>query len=98
MASPKYRGDWQQVRTTYWLPKVQAGGVCCWRCGRPIVHNPAVRGGGWDVGHRDHLGLPPAPEHARQCNRSKGGRVGAMITNSRRPRRRPVRPAVTRVW
>lgn len=83
MASPKYRGDWQKIRTLYWLPKVRAGGVSCWRCGQLIVHDPTVRGGGWDLGHRP-MPLPPHPEHAVRCNRSAGGREGALITNSQR--------------
>lgn len=56
--------------------------VDCWRCGRPIP--PGAR---FDVGHLD-ADAPPTldnlmPEHVR-CNRSVGGRAGAMITNAMR--------------
>lgn len=68
-----------------WAPKVAAGGVCCARCGMPIIP-----GQPWDLGHVDHdRSRYAGPEHAR-CNRA---------TNSpgrRRARGAPTRPAAPR--
>jgi hypothetical protein len=52
-----------------WARKVRKGGVCCWRCGKPI--GPTGR---WDLGHVDEAGLARGfptrhPEH-RACNRA----------------------------
>lgn len=47
-------------------PIVATGTVNCWRCNQPITPDDD-----WDLGHRS--GLPSAPEHANQCNRSDGG-------------------------
>jgi hypothetical protein len=52
-----------------WAPKVRAGKVTCWRCGKPIP-----LGEKWDLGHVDEDGRErgyPAlhPEHIR-CNRA----------------------------
>jgi hypothetical protein len=52
-----------------WIRRVRAGGVVCWRCGKPI--NPYAQ---WDLGHVDEdgqaRGLPLRhPEH-RSCNRA----------------------------
>jgi 5-methylcytosine-specific restriction endonuclease McrA len=63
----------------------------CWPCGRPVVHNPAQRNGGWTVGHiidraqggSDHISNQ-RPEHSH-CNYRAGGQAGAAITNARRP-------------
>ncbi|WP_293784123.1 HNH endonuclease [uncultured Aeromicrobium sp.] len=58
----------------------------CWRCHKPIKGTPdaghiidRMAGGTYTL---DNL----LPEHPH-CNRSAGGRLGAMITNSRRKRR-----------
>jgi 5-methylcytosine-specific restriction endonuclease McrA len=74
-------------------PRIDAGSVVqCVNCGRPVV-----RGQKWDVGHiidasrggTDALKNLGAA-HVR-CNRSDGGRLGAVKTNaaSRRARRLP---------
>jgi hypothetical protein len=52
-----------------WIRSVGAGGVVCWRCGKPI--DPLAR---WDLGHVDEDGLARGfptrhPEH-RSCNRA----------------------------
>ena len=52
-----------------WVRRVRAGGVVCWRCGKPIA--PTER---WDLGHVDEdgraRGFPTRhPEH-RSCNRA----------------------------
>lgn len=79
-AGSKYGGSHPTTRA-YWAPRVRAGGVCCWRCGRPIVPLPQVKGEGWQLGHR--TGQPSLPEHPL-CNMRAGGRIGAHITNARR--------------
>jgi hypothetical protein len=57
----------------------------CVECGRPVM--PDMK---WDVSHRqsaEHGGVPTlgnvGPGHER-CNRSKGGKRGAQITNGLR--------------
>lgn len=53
-----------------WRPAVEAGGVACTRCGGRIL--PGTE---WDLGHLDgDRSRYAGPEHARQCNRSDGGR------------------------
>jgi hypothetical protein len=52
-----------------WGPKVRAGVVLCWRCGKPIGATER-----WDLGHVDEDGQARAfplrhPEH-RSCNRA----------------------------
>lgn len=72
----------------YWRPRLP---LPCRRCGRPVVHDPAKRYGGWHVGHivdralggSDHVSNQ-WPEHDG-CNMSAGGKAGAAITNARRP-------------
>jgi hypothetical protein len=52
-----------------WAPQVAAGGVCCARCGEPIV-----LGEPWDLGHDDYDRTKyRGPEH-RACNRATAGR------------------------
>lgn len=54
----------------------------CRKCDRPMSSAQPL-----DLGHREYRALEPgsradALEHAA-CNRADGGRLGAMITNSR---------------
>jgi len=54
--------------------QVKAGGVNCWRCGKPIAPDEE-----WDLGHDDQdRSITRGPEHQR-CNRA---------TTSRRPPRK----------
>lgn len=63
-------------RRAQWVPLVKAGGVRCWRCGHPIVHDPRLIGGGWDLGHDDEdRSRYRGPEHLK-CNRGAGARRG----------------------
>jgi hypothetical protein len=67
-----------------WEPKVDAGLVDCRRCGQPLEP-----GRPWDLGHPDaDCPKPKGPEHM-VCNRSAGGKNGALVTNAMRgvPRR-----------
>jgi hypothetical protein len=62
-------GTVHQKERKRWMRKVRAGGVSCWRCGKPI---PSTAG--WDLGHVDEDGLARGfgtrhPEH-RGCNRA----------------------------
>jgi hypothetical protein len=88
MASALY-GHAHRTTRLQWAPLVNACEVHCWRCGQLIVPDYTVRGHGWDLGHR--TGLPSAPEHARRCNRSVGGRNGARVTHLIRRRRAQAR-------
>ena len=52
-----------------WVRRVRAGGISCWRCGKPIGATER-----WDLGHVDEDGLARGlptrhPEH-RSCNRA----------------------------
>ena len=52
-----------------WAPRVRAGVVSCWRCGKPIGSTER-----WDLGHVDEDGRGRGyplrhPEH-RACNRA----------------------------
>jgi hypothetical protein len=80
-----------------WAPKVEAGQVACCRCHRLIVPNPRRHDRGWHLDHTaDRTGYL-GPSHAL-CNLSAGGRIGAAITNGRRPRRIPVGPRHSQRW
>lgn len=59
-----------QRRRHQWAPRVAAGLVACARCGEPIEPGEA-----WDLGHPSDRPGAYAPEHARRCNRSAGGRA-----------------------
>lgn len=53
-----------------WAPLVEAGGVGCWRCEKPIEP-----GAPWDLGHDDlDRAILRGPEH-RRCNRAVKGRA-----------------------
>lgn len=85
-------GGWSGRKVTsaraYWRRRLP---LPCRRCGRPVVHDPVKRNGGWNVGHivdraqggSDHV-TNQWPEH-ETCNLRAGGKEGARITNARRP-------------
>lgn len=53
-----------------WAPKVAAGNVNCWRCGKPI--DPTQT---WHLGHNDtNRDIIEGPEHPR-CNLSAAGKA-----------------------
>ena len=66
----KQRGYGHRHRTLreQWKPKVEAGKVKCWRCGKPIRADDK-----WDLGHSDDRTRTMGPEHI-QCNRSTATR------------------------
>ncbi len=59
-------------------PEVEAGLHDCARCRGWIEP-----GTPWDLGHTDDRTGWTGPEHA-SCNRSAGGRNGALVANARR--------------
>ena len=66
--NPMY-GALHKAQRKRWARVVEAGGVSCWRCGKPI--NPVSR---WDLGHVDEVGRRQGfpdrhPEHMG-CNRA----------------------------
>ncbi len=64
-----YGSRHQQLRKQL-APQVEAGGVCCARCGLPIIP-----GTPWDLGHDDNdRRFYNGPEH-RACNRRTKGRT-----------------------
>lgn len=74
-AARGYGAEHRKLRAA-WKPKVEAGEVTCWRCGRPIPP-----GSKWDLGHDDNdRTIYRGPEHRGQCNR----RAGALKGNQRR--------------
>jgi hypothetical protein len=78
----KYAGRHQATRRA-WAPKVAAGTVTCWRCGRLIQPTEA-----WDLGHDDNdPSIHRGPEHAGRCNRAAGGRLGNARARHRRKQR-----------
>lgn len=77
MASTTDRGYGaaHQRERAKWKPKVDAGVVDCWRCGKRIKPDPTLTGDGWDLGHDDNdRSIYRGPEHST-CNRSKTGRA-----------------------
>lgn len=62
-----YGPDHRKLRAD-WEPIVEAGGVACARCRRPIKP-----GSKWELGHNDDWTRYTGPEH-RRCNRSAAGR------------------------
>lgn len=72
-------GSAHQRARKKWAVLVEAGEVCCWRCGRLIVPGTA-----WDMGHDDDdRSLPALPEHAYRCNRAAAGRKAHGKVNAR---------------
>jgi hypothetical protein len=63
-----------------WAPKVAAGGVACWRCGKLIAPGAA-----WDLGHADDRSVYRGPEHA-SCNRR-----ASLLAVAKVPARNPSR-------
>lgn len=94
MPDAKYTGQHPRERAR-WAPLVNAGGVCCARCGRPIVAGKILQGSRWlSNWHLDHLGPNPSrPSHWR-CNTAAGGRKAGRRPGRRRPR--PFMPLSTR--
>lgn len=84
MTAKRWAGTTVRKARTYWQSRLP---LPCWRCGRVLT--PGSR---WTVGHIVDRALggshtDPAnqwPECAR-CNYSAGGKLGAAITNARRP-------------
>lgn len=90
--SPEWHRARRRVRAIL-TPRIEAGHfVACVNCGRPV--QPGQR---WDVGHIIDAGHGGTVSDSnlgaahRHCNRSDGGRQGAIKTNaqSRRARRLP---------
>jgi len=62
-------GPGHKLERERWRPKVEAGGVECWRC-----HEPIDPSGPWDLGHDDNdRSKYKGPEHP-VCNRRTNGR------------------------
>lgn len=62
-------GHRHRERRKKWKARVEAGGVCCWRCGNQIIP-----GSEWDLGHDDiDRRVYRGPEHPK-CNRATSGR------------------------
>lgn len=91
-SDPEYHRNARKVRAIL-QPTINAGGqVACVDCGRAV--QPGQR---WDVAHK--LDASRGGTHAlsnlgashRRCNRSAGGRLGAIATHtaSRRAKRLP---------
>lgn len=68
------RGDHARIRAV-WAKQIEAGGVVCCRCNRPILP-----GAPWDLDHRDtpyiEGGFGRRLPACRRCNRSAGGQLG----------------------
>jgi hypothetical protein len=83
------RGRADQAARARLRPLVLAGLAVCPRCDQVIVPDLAVKGEGWDTGHVDDLVAGGSPtgecraEHA-SCNRSAGGKAGAIVSRGRR--------------
>lgn len=62
--------------------RIKAGGVQCWRCGKPIPADAASED--WDLGHDDNDRTQyMGPEH-RGCNRATSThKAMAVVDNSR---------------
>lgn len=71
-------GTHHQTERARHQPTVDAGQATCARC-----HQPITPGTPWDLGHTDDRATHTGPEHVR-CNRSAGGRNGAIATNTKR--------------
>lgn len=77
-------GTAHQATRKRWARRLKQGPIPCARCGKPIHH-----GDPWDLGHTDDRTTWTGPEHVH-CNRSAGGRNGAIKTNQQRN--------ITRTW
>jgi hypothetical protein len=70
-----------------WLRKVKAGGVCCWRCGKP------VHGSRWDLGHVDEdgraRGFPFRHPECVPCNRRRVTHLRERLGEAPPSRKRP---------
>ncbi|WP_353107873.1 hypothetical protein [Gordonia sp. (in: high G+C Gram-positive bacteria)] len=90
-----YGSAHKRLRQT-WAPTVEAGGVACARCSRPISpYEP------WDLGHDDHdRSVYTGPEH-RRCNRGAPSRRRAgqrAIKPDKQPTGAARAPHPTRTW
>lgn len=95
--NPRWDSGAYQTTRRKWRPKVEAGGVCCWRCGRLIVagkvRQPDGRGGvrmvdNWHLGHDDwDRSIIRGPEHLL-CNLRAAGRKAGLLKRARAERRR----------
>jgi hypothetical protein len=70
----KYGGQHKMIRRL-WAERIRAGDVPCVRCGEPIIPDPTMRGGGWELDHADDGNGYLGPSH-RHCNRLAGWRRG----------------------
>jgi hypothetical protein len=72
-AARGYGGEHQKLRKQV-ARLITAGGVVCWRCGRPIL--PGML---WDLGHDDwDRTIVRGAEH-QACNRAAAGRKATMM-------------------
>jgi len=71
-------GTAHQALRRRWAPIVAAGEQVCAKCDKPIEPDSK-----WDLGHNDDRTGYTGPEHAT-CNRSAGGRNGALTVNMTR--------------
>lgn len=71
-----------------WRPKVEAGLTECHAAICVESSRWIAPGMSWDLGHTDDRTGWTGPEHM-SCNRSAGGRNGALVANARRGGRVP---------
>jgi hypothetical protein len=61
-------GHAHQQQRALWQQRIDDELVHCWSCGLPLPIGDRT----WHLGHRNHLGLVPHPEHAA-CNLRAAG-------------------------
>ena len=62
--------------------RIKAGGVHCWRCGKPIPAD--AKSDDWDLGHDDNDRTQyMGPEH-RACNRATSTHKAAVVVDDSR--------------
>lgn len=88
-----------QRRRREWEQLVNAGGVVCWYCHKPIVAGKIRTASGkpatnWHMGHLPDRSLPPEPQHA-WCNLSSAGLKAGRLARVRAIRRAASLPPVS---
>ena len=96
----KYRGNYAAQSRAIRAAAYANPAHRCWRCGRTLAEVAEVFPGrkvSWDCGHTGGGIFPALLAECSPCNRSDGGRRGAIAANAARVAPAPLNPS-SRWW